>query len=63
MLEAGAAKGFSKELVVGCLVAIARDIGRDFESLQLRPPDHPERRTYQKEVCCVVLRLRVEAFA
>jgi hypothetical protein len=79
MVEAGAAKGFSVEVVVGCLDAIARDIGREFDLLRLRPPDHPDRRTYQKKVeglglveaVCneasgggvLVIRLRVEAFA
>ena len=77
MLEAGAAKGFAAEVVDGCLAAIARDIGRDFDSLRLRPPGHPHRRTYQKnvealglvEAVCdergdqvIVVRLRVEAF-
>ena len=77
MWEAGAAKGFSVEVVDSCLDAIARDIGRDFESLRLRPPDRPDRRIYQKKVeapglveaVCegrggdvLVIRLRVEAF-
>ena len=76
--EAAAAKGYAIDIVDGCLDAIAQDIGRDFDSLTLRPPDHPERRTYLKlvealglvEAVCeeqgddvVVVRLRVEAFA
>jgi hypothetical protein len=66
------------DVVESSLAAIALDIGRDFDSLTLRPPDHPERRTYLKrvealglvEAVCeeqgdgvVVIRLRVEAFA
>jgi hypothetical protein len=77
MREAGLARGFSVEVVDGCLDAIARDVGRDYESLRLRPPDHPDRRIYQKKVealglveaVCedqggdvLVIRLRVEAF-
>lgn len=77
MREAGAARGFSVAVVDGCLDAIARDIGRDYESLRLRPPDRPDRRIYQKivealglvEAVCehrggdvLVIRLRVEAF-
>jgi hypothetical protein len=75
--QAAATHGYGAEVVDGSLAAIARDIGRDFDTLSLRPPDHPERRTYQKtvealglvEAVCedlgnrvLVIRLRVEAF-
>ena len=75
--EAAAARGYTADIVNGCLASIARDIGRDFDSLIFRPPDRPDRRTYQKmvealglvEAVCeerrdgvVVIRLRVEAF-
>jgi hypothetical protein len=75
--EAATIKGYSADVVDGCLTAIARDIGRDFNTMSLRPPDHPDRRTYQKlvealglvEAICedqgdavLVVRLRVEAF-
>lgn len=77
MLDAGAAKGLAAGVVDGCLAAIGRDIGRDFELLRLRPPGHPKRRLYQKKVEALglveavcedrgdevfVIRLRVEAF-
>ena len=75
--EAATIKGYSADVVDGCLTAIARDIGRDFDTMSLRPPDHPGRRTYQKlvealglvEAICedqgdeiLVIRLRVQAF-
>ena len=75
--EAAQAKGYAPDVVNGVLAAIALDVGRDFDSLTLRPPDRPERRTYLKrvealglvEAVCeervsevVVVRLRVEAF-
>lgn len=78
MLDAGAAKGFSAEVVDGCLAAIGRDVGRDFDSLRLRPPGFEDRRIYQKQVealglveaVCedlgegvLVIRLRIEVFA
>lgn len=77
MLDAGVAKGFAAGVVEGCLAAVGRNIGRDFDSLRLSPPGHPKRRLYQKEVEALglveavcedrgdevfVIRLRVEAF-
>ncbi len=76
--EAASAKGFESDVVDGALAAVASDIARVYDELILRPPDHPERRTYQRrvealgliEAVCesrgtdrvVVLRIRIEAF-
>ncbi len=75
--RAAEAKGYAPEIVEGVLAAIARDIGRDFDTLKFRPAGHKNRRIYQKlaeglglvEAVCeeqttdvIVIRLRVEAF-
>ena len=76
-LDAGIARGFTAEVVESCLAAIGRDIGREFDSLRLRPPGHQDRKLYQKQVeglgmveaVCedqgdrvLIIRLRVGAF-
>ena len=72
------AKGYPSDVIEGVLATIAHDIGRTYDQLVLRPPDHPERRTYMRQVEALgiveaicedrggevhVIRLRVEVFA
>lgn len=76
--EAATAKGYASDVIEGVLATIAYDIGRTYDQLTLRPPDHPERRTYIRQVEALgiveaicedrggevyVIRLRVEVFA
>lgn len=75
--EVATAKGYASDVIEGVLTAIAKDIGRTYDRLILRPPDHPERRIYIRQVEALgiveaicedrgsevrIIRLRVEVF-
>ena len=78
LYESATALGYAADVIEGVLITIARDIGRVYDELTLRPPGHPERRTYLTvteglglvEAVCedqddevVVINLRVGAFS